>query len=209
MAHAVLDRFFFYFFSRQSKFSRMRPKIVIIVLLAGAAGLAGIFFLKHLGDRPPPEPVASVQPAVSAPAPSPAPPQVSPATNSLVVVVPVTTPTPPRIAARTNAVTAPDADSIQKKIDRLQELQANDDAASLKEILAELTNTNKTIRHEAIEATIQFGGHTAVPVLRDLASRTWDPGEKKELLDAADFLELPTLTEIRAQNPNAKIIPQP
>ncbi len=187
----------------------MRPKIVIVVLLAGAAGLAGIFFMKHLDNRPPLEPAASIQPAVSTPASSPAIPPVSPATNNLSAVVPVTTTTPPRIADATNEVASPGTDYVQEKINRLDELETHDDDASLKEILAELTNTNKIIRHEAIEATIQFGGHTAVPVLRDLASRTWDPAEKKELLDAADFLELPTLTEIRAQNPNVKIAPPP
>jgi hypothetical protein len=192
----------------------MRPKVALIILLAGAAGLAGLLFLKKMmAARPQITPVPIAQSTVPPPATSPAIPQISPvinislATNYVAPAAPVAI--VPRITADTNMVAAPDADYVQKKIDRLQELQVNDDDASLKEILAELTNPNPTIRHEAIEATIQFGGHTAVPVLRDLAARTSDPDEKKELQDAADFLELPSLTEIRAQNPNVKIAPPP
>jgi hypothetical protein len=181
----------------------MRPKVVLVILLAGAAGLAGLLFLKKmLTARPQTAPVPITQSAVPAPAIISPALQISPATSHAAPAAIV-----PRIAVTTNAVAVPDADYVQKKIDRLQALQANDDDASLNEILAELTNTNPVIRHEAVEATIQFGGHTAVPVLRDLAARTSDPDEKKELLDAADFLELPTLTEIRAQNPNVKIAP--
>jgi hypothetical protein len=187
----------------------MRPKVVLVILLAGAAGLAGLLFLKKmLTARPPTVPVPIAQSAVPAPANVAPALQISPLTN----ISPATSHAAPaaivpRIAVTTDAVAASDADYVQKKIDRLQALQANDDEASLNEILAELTNTNPVIRHEAIEATIQFGGHTAVPVLRDLAARTSDSDEKKELLDAADFLELPTLTEIRAQNPNVKTVP--
>ena len=93
---------------------------------------------------------------------------------------------------------------MQARLDKLRELQSNDDAASLQAILAELANSDKTIRSAAVEATIQFGSRDAIPVLKDFAARTADPAEKKQLLDAADFLKLPTLTEIHAQNAAAK-----
>ena len=183
----------------------MRPKIVITLLLAGLAGLAVIFLLKPSPNRPQAATVPLVQPATSTPETKPAVPQVSPVTNN-----PAAT-TPARLVNYTpftiGKVVGDGAEAIQKQIDRLEELQANDDDASLQAILAELTNTNRIIRHVAIEATIQFGGHTAVPVLQGLAARTWDPAEKKELLDAAEFLALPTLTEVRAQDPNFKMIP--
>ena len=179
----------------------MRPKIVITVLIVGLAGLAVIFWLK---------------PAAKQPETVPNPPSVAiaPVTNlSAAAVIPViSSNNAPAIAQRkpvnpfiTPRATGLDAEFLQKKMDRLEELQANDDDASLQEILAELTNTNRLIRHAAIEATIQFGGHKAVPILQGLAARTWDEGEKKELLEAAEFLSLPTLTEIRAQNPNFKL----
>ena len=105
----------------------------------------------------------------------------------------------------TPQVVGENAEYLQATINHLEELMMNDDDASLQAILKELTNTNAIIRHEAIEATIQFGGHTAVPVLQGLAARTWDPNEKKELLDAAEFLTLPSWSEVKAQNPGMKL----
>jgi type III secretory pathway component EscV len=93
---------------------------------------------------------------------------------------------------------------IEAKIDRLKNLQFEDDAASLAEILAELRNPNPKIRHEAIEATCQFQSRSAIPVLEALAAETADPAEKKELLDAAEFLKLPTYTEFMAAKKKAK-----
>lgn len=109
------------------------------------------------------------------------------------------------VPATTPEVAVESAPSVDDQIDRLQDLQANDDDASLQAILKELTNTNQLVRHAAIEATIQFGGHTAVPVLQDLAAHTSDPDEKQELLDAAEFLALPTLSEARAEMKQKKL----
>lgn len=179
----------------------MRPKIVIIVLLAGAIGLAAILFLKPANKVTPPPPVVVDQPAVVAPKTNPIVAQVqAPPTNAAPA-----TPRVKHIPFTTPEVTGEDAPQIQATINRLDDLSMNDDDASLQAILKELTNTNPIIRHEAIEATIQFGGHTAVPVLKDLASRTWDPNEKQELLDAAEFLSLPTWSEVKAQNPDMKL----
>lgn len=181
----------------------MRPNVVITLILIGAIGIAVVFFLKPSHPAPPlaANPVSPSATVASTATPAPAVVQTSPVTNAVAAVL-AAAPRPGRL----NQVTGPNAAALQKQIDRLQDLQSNDDDASLKEILASLTDTNRIIRHVAIEATIQFGGHTAVPVLRDLATRTADPAEKQELTDAADFLALPSLTEIREQNPNAKVI---
>jgi hypothetical protein len=186
----------------------MRPKIVLAVVLAGVVGLVAIFYLKHLAAPARPTPVATVTPEIK-----PATPTVPPAVNSPMVAAPapaITRAIPvPQAAVDTNALAEEHHAYVQARIDKLQELQANDDAQSLQAILAELTNADKEIREAAIESTIQFSSRDAIPVLQDLAARTTDPEEKKELQDAADFLALPTLSEIRAQNPNAKInIPQ-
>ena len=174
----------------------MRPSVVITVLLAGIAGLAVILFLKPPVNRPQPAASSMVQPVIPAPEIKPASPKISPPTNTAVS-------SPPKqrrpIPFTTPDVTGENAEFIQEQINRLEDLESNDDDASLQAILKELTNTNRLIRHVAIEATIQFGGHSAVPVLQDLAARTADPDEKKELLDAAEFLALPTISEVRAQ----------
>ena len=97
------------------------------------------------------------------------------------------------IVLRAGAV-CENAPYLQETINRMEKLSVNNPDASLQAILKELTNTNRLIRHEAIESTIPFGGHTAVRRLQSLASSTWDPEEKKELLKAAEFLSLPMWT---------------
>jgi len=177
----------------------MRPKIITAVLLAGLAGLAGIFFLKHLAAPAQPTETSTVRQEIK-----PATSAISPTANNAMTVNPAM---PSALfAADTNKLAAEHEAYVQAHIDKLQELQANDDAQSLQAILSELTNSDKEIRAAAVESTIQFGSRDAIPVLKDLAARTEDPDEKKELLDAAEFLALPTLTEIREQNPKVKII---
>ncbi len=181
----------------------MRPKIVIAVLLAGFIGFAGILFLKHLTT-----PSQPAQPLVTSQDVTPAAPPVSPIAVKATsvnhdITVPKITTVPP-VAADTNKPADEHKAYVQAHIDKLQELQANDDAQSLQTILSELTNSDKEIRAAAVESTIQFGSRDAIPVLNNLAARTGDPNEKKELLDAANFLALPTLTEIRAQNGTSK-----
>lgn len=186
----------------------MRLKIVIFVLLAGLAGFAGIFFLKHLAA-----PAQPAQPAIASQEVAPAAPPVSSIAINATVANPAVTisqvTTVPLVTADTNALAEEHEAYAQARIDKLNELEANDDAESLHAILAELTNSDKEIRAAAVESAIQFGSRDAIPVLNDLAARTQDPDEKKELLDAAEFLALPTLSEVRAENPDAKIIQPP
>src|SRR5271156_2943100 len=106
----------------------MRPKVVLIILLAGAAGLAGLFFLKQLmTSRPQPTTAPVAQSTLPIPLTSPAVPQassftnISPVTNHAAPAAPVAI--VPGIATGTNAVIALDTDYIQQKTDRLQELE--------------------------------------------------------------------------------------
>ena len=181
----------------------MRPKIVLLALLAGLAGITGIVLLKHPAAPPPaPATVQEVPPAAPPAAPAIQPEvvaaPVTPAPAPVAVPAVVTNPAPilPVVeAVDTNAVHEA---AVQATINKLQELQANDDSASLKAILTELVNPDKEVRAAAIEATIQFGDRSAIPVLKDLAATTADSGEKKALLDAVEFMSLPTMTEVRA-----------
>jgi hypothetical protein len=195
----------------------MRAKVVTAILLAGLAGFAGIFFLKRLTTpAQPPSPAANVQTLASAP---PAPPdagvvhEVAPALPPASAVITNSAPENqiaqgtniPPVAPATNAPVVDHETYVQSEIDKLQELQANDDPQSLHTILADLTNSDKTIRATAIEATTQFGSRDAIPALKDLAAHTPDPDERQQLQDAADFLALPSVTELREHNPYAKI----
>ena len=179
----------------------MRPKIVIFLMLAGLAGIVGMFALKQLTEprQPATAPMTLQQVrAVVLPAASPV-----RATNTPAMANPAET-----VASSepvdTNALAEAHEADIQAHIDRLQELQAEDDPVSLQAILAELTSPEKEIREAAIEATIQFGSRDAIPELRELASRTDDANEKKALMDAAAFLDLPKVSEIQAQKPDGK-----
>ena len=184
----------------------MRPKIVIVVLLVGIAGIATIFWLKHAAT-----PVQPAAPVIASQEAAPAVPPTS-ITSNATPAKPVATfanapveKTISRPAADTNALAETHDAMVQAEVDKLTELQANDDAASLHAIMADLTNSDKEIRAAAVESTIQFGSRDAIPVLQDLAARTTDPGEKKDLLDAADFLALPTLSEAREESRKAKM----
>jgi len=86
------------------------------------------------------------------------------------------------------------------RLAELQRLSMQDDAGSLDTILSELTNRDPEIRAGAIEAAIQFGSRDAIPRLLDAATQTDDPKEKTALIDAAEFLKLPSLREVLAQN---------
>jgi HEAT repeat protein len=72
----------------------------------------------------------------------------------------------------------------------------NDDPESLSNILADLTNSEKEVRKAAIEAAEQFGSTNAIPVLKNLAANDEDPEEKAALLEAANFLSLPSIFDV-------------
>ena len=174
----------------------MRLKIILPLALA-AAVIPALLFLKPAATPMPGETAALTAPADPAPTALPVRPIASPATPDLVPTVAAPLP------ATADADAEKEAAEIQAKIDRLEELQANDDAESLHAILNELTDSNRVIRHAAIEATTQFRDRAAIPVLADLAARTTDPEEKQELLDAVEFLTLPTYTEVMAEKKRA------
>jgi hypothetical protein len=93
--------------------------------------------------------------------------------------------------------------AVEKRIAELQDLGTLDDPASLKAILAELANPDPEIRKAALDAAIQFSSRDAIPALAEAAARATDAEEKKELLEAIEFLKLPSLTEYLQQRGNA------
>lgn len=91
------------------------------------------------------------------------------------------------------------AQYVHQRIEELNALAMNNDSASLETILSELRNPDRQIRKGALEATIQFEDRAAIPRLKEIAAETDDEEEKSELLAAADYLNLPSLTEYLAQ----------
>jgi hypothetical protein len=162
----------------------MRPKIVILILLAGLAGVIGILLIKQPQGEPPPAaaPIAITKA-------QPAAPQTAPTITN----IPITAPAP----VATNTLTPEQRQTaIDAETARLQQWSMNDDPASLSSILADLTNSEKEIREAAIEATEQFGSTNAIPILKNLAANDADPKEKAALLDAANFISLPSIFDV-------------
>ncbi len=159
----------------------MRPKVVFALLLLAILVLAGAFLLKqHLRNVPPPPP------EIVAPAPTPA-------SN---VRASVALPPAPVTAApvSTNVLTDEQRQAaIDAETDRLQQWSMNDDPESLSNILADLTSPEKEVREAAIEAAEQFGSTNAIPALKALAANTTDTEEQIALLEAANFLSLPSV----------------
>ena len=126
--------------------------------------------------------------------------------------------TPAPVASTTNAspavtVTATNVLSAQElahkkyvhdTIDRLFSLQMNNDPASLAAILKEMKNSDKTVRAAALKATIEFNDRSVIPSLQKIADETADPYEKVEILNAIDYIKLPSLTEVMAYKRSLK-----
>jgi len=173
----------------------MRPKVVVAILLL-AAGLLGVIVLMSNALHP-----QSTSSSADSGKVSPA----AAASNQL-VETPASNP-PPVVAAApaadTNAAAA-HAQYVSRRIKELNALAMNDDVQSRDTILSELKNNpDKKIRAAALEAAIQFDDRSVVPPMQEIAAQTQDPDEKAAILDAIDYINLPSLAEFMAAHPNS------
>jgi hypothetical protein len=174
----------------------MRPKVVIAILLL-AGGLLGVIALISSAGRP-----SSPSPAVAGENPLPA----AAVSNAPVETTPPTNPPPALVvsaapAAGTNAAAAQD-ELVQQKIEQLEAWSRNSDVPSRDAILSELRNSpDRQIRAAALEAAIQFNDRSVVPSLKEIAEQTQNPDEKDAILEAIEYINLPSLTEYRAAHP--------
>jgi hypothetical protein len=158
----------------------MKSKYILATVLLAAFVLGAAWLLSHNRgtagspaantEMAAPAPLDARVEAVAAPAPIAAPP------------------------AATNVLTDEQREAaIDAETDRLQEWGMSGDPASLTNILADLTHPDKDVRDAAIEAAKQFGSTNAIPSLKAAAASASDIGEQIELLEAAQFLSLPSL----------------
>jgi hypothetical protein len=176
----------------------MKPKFVMALLLVALLVLGAAFFLNQLLIRHPANPPVPTGVAAASTTSEPAT-AVFPAAAQT-----DTASSPPMMAApvATNALTPEQQQAaIDAETDRLQQWSMNDDPVSLSNILADLTNSEKEVREAAIEATKQFGSTNAIPTLKAVAANTTDPEEQIALLQAADFLSLPAISDSGVQLP--------
>lgn len=171
----------------------MRPRVVISVLLV-AVGLLGVFALVSKFASRLALPTVTPEATITPPSHS----GTSQVQKTTVVASePVAAPAPVVVQPQTNH-----SQYVHQRIAELNALAMNNDSASLETILSELRNPDRQIRKGALEATIQFEDRAAIPRLKEIAAETDDEEEKSELLAAADYLNLPSLTEYLAQQQN-------
>lgn len=172
----------------------MRPKVVITLFLSALLVIGTALFLKqHVAKPQPPDDMATAP--------------VAPESRNQDVPPPAQKPA--AVAVKNPVAPAPQMteeerlEHIGQRVEQLQDWSRNEDAASLTSILNDLTNSEKEIRVAAVEAAKQFGSRDAIPALKAAATNTEEPHEKVALLDAADFLALPSMSELRAQRQSA------
>jgi hypothetical protein len=91
------------------------------------------------------------------------------------------------------------AESRDEREEILLELALIEDPESLGFLLEELVRAGPEERESVLLAIVQFGSRDAVPHLRELARTASSPDEARRLTEAADYLELPSLTEMRRE----------
>jgi hypothetical protein len=178
-------------------FKDMRPKFVLALILVTALVLGAAVCLKQrLAPMPPEAPSRA-----AALPPSAAHPDLAAAANATRRFKPA----PVAVPAAAVAADPMNAERIQAYIEeetsRLQEWSTQDDPASLAAILSDLTNSEKSVRLAAIEAAKQFGSRDAIAALKASVGNAADTGEQIALLEAADFLSLPTIADADVQLP--------
>jgi hypothetical protein len=186
----------------------MRPKVVISVLVFGLVAVAAVLFLwlrsgGGAAGAPPQEtssqttdagtagsgPVVAVRPRATSSNEESKPEAVSPGQTTADSDDPLKA-TP---EAKHQAY-------VEARAAELMDLASADDSDSLNTILSELGNRDPEIRKAALEAAVQFGSRDAIPKLEDAELQADDPHERAAIADAIEFLQLPSLSETRAQN---------
>ena len=168
------------------------------ILLLGAVALGGVMFWfgARVGAGRAPEP--RIVTTASAPAP--------------VVVPKATPPTPaepgllaagdPPSGSAISSVHAPVAEPpsddprpspAEADMRRLEDAVTTYSASGLPVVARYLKDPNPELRRAAREGMLQMGLAEAAPLLREAADHMADPREAVLLLDAADFLSLPTV----------------
>jgi hypothetical protein len=176
----------------------MRPKVVAAILLLAVCvlGMALLipraFHQGQVAEMPEYVPVEPAQAAVSTQK------KISPP------LPPAVSNTPATVVVAPNIQDTNHAEYVRERVAELTSLAMNDDANSFNTIWSELSNRDKEIRAGALEAVIQFGDHSVGPRLRELAAQTQDPAEQAAILQAADYLDLPPITDLPRKQPGNK-----
>jgi hypothetical protein len=156
----------------------MRPKIVILTLVVAIGLIAAAALLRGIMG-------GGTKPQANAPDTVPVEP---PATNTQVSVVNPN-------ASNTAAITAQlRAAELAKGLDEVRELQASGGGtpATTALLLNKVTHSEPEVRMAAVEALKQLHATEAIPGLEQALEVLENPRDKVAIMDAIDYLKLPT-----------------
>ncbi len=166
----------------------MRPKVVILILVAGFGLLGIMVVLKevmagHSGNA------GGQTPATQANVGS-----QSAATNDQVVQV---NPDSSNTAASSEQMHAA---AVAKELNQIQELQGEADGENnptiISALLDKVANPEAEVRKAALEALRQLNDTNAIPGLQQAEELIKDPRGKVAVLDVIDYLKLPNVTDV-------------
>jgi hypothetical protein len=167
----------------------MKPSRLILVLICLCA--LGGALVAYRGQRSAARRAVPVVPEVAASmAAKPGVPAEAPATSVVAGTAEQHAPAAPVPA------TPPAPASMEQSIQRIETAVVTYEAGSLPVIAPYLTHSDPELRLAAREGMLQMGLSEAVPFLREAAGKMKDPREAILLLDAADFLELPSMSDL-------------
>ena len=176
------------------------PLRFILVLSAVALAVFGAFLLFRTNAPSPAIPDAPRGSVASTPVAS----TPSPPTPTAIAPPSVSAPPPrPASAATDSSPASSDAD-----LARIESAVASGQAASLPTLAPYLVHSDPALREAAREGMLQMSLAEAAPLLREAAGKIKDPREAILLLDAADFLSLPTIP-VAAGAPRRTPVPPP
>ena len=195
----------------------MRPKVIFAIVLCGLLALAGLLVLRsHSRSDAGTEGARNTSDDATAGSSYDASlgGVISGAGSSKKPAAPPRLPAPAArrlYANRTESASAMDGltaeqqeDAVNQRIIELSELATRDDSASLGVLLSELTNDNADIRRAALDGVMQSGNLEAIPALQQLAERSVDPQQKREIAEAIEFLTLPSISDLAARGAVAR-----
>ena len=164
----------------------MRPKVILGLTLFAVLLIGVALLMKRARNTTPPVTVVTTTPA--------------PQTESELPPMSVSQPIAP-----THVLTDEEHQAaIDAEVSRLQDWSMSNDPVSLSNILADLTSPEKDIREAAIEAAKQFDSTNAIPALKAAAVNSTNTDEQIEMLQAAEFLTLPSISDLPPPTPEQK-----
>jgi hypothetical protein len=154
----------------------MRPKTVILVLVAGVAALAALILFKGLVGSGGGE---TAEPQTNAPV-------VTAGTSGGVTVPEV------RVRPDTNILAMTREEEIQKELDDIRENLGNGNGVP---IMDKLNHSDSEVRSEAINALKAMDYRDAIPRLKTALDTTQDVKEKVAILETIEYLQQPAMGE--------------